>query len=66
MLDIIFPRVYFTRDGEWKFCAVVNSKSVEYTITEYEAMGLAESILRASKQKYKPAELVEHGERCAI
>lgn len=66
MLDIVFPRVYFTEGNEWKFLAVIAGKSVEYTITEYEAMGLAESILRASKQKQKPAALVEHGERCAI
>lgn len=66
MLDIVFPRVYFNQNGEWKFLAVINSKSVEYTITEYEAMALAESILRASKERYKPAEMVEHEKRCAI
>lgn len=66
MLDIVFPRVYFTEGNEWKFLAVIAGKSVEYTITEYEAMGLAESILRASKQKQKPAALVEHEARCAV
>lgn len=65
MLDVVFPRVYFN-SGCWKFLAVIGGKSVEYAITEYEAMGLAESILRAAQQMRKPVELVEHDERCAV
>lgn len=65
MLDMVFPRVYFN-DGGWKFLAVIGGKSVEYSITEYEAMGLAASILRASQAKARPEELTEHDRRCAI
>lgn len=54
MLDIVFARVYFRREGGWAFTALIDGKMVERAISEYDAMGLAESILTAAKRKSDP------------
>lgn len=65
MLEILFPRVYFGKDG-WKFNAVIDGRQVERAISEHDAMGLAESILAAGKRRSRPLDLVEHDRRCAV
>lgn len=53
MLDIVFPRVYFGKSG-WTFTAVLDGKLIERNISEYHAMGLAESIMAAQKRRADP------------
>ena len=64
MLTIEWPKVYYSKNG-WTFTAVIDGRLVERTISEYHAMGLAESIMSAQKGKAKPAELVEWDNRVA-
>lgn len=64
MLTIEWPKVYFSKNG-WTFTAVIDGKLVERTISEYHAMGLAESILAAQKARARPAELNDWDQRVA-
>lgn len=64
MLTIEWPKVYFSKNG-WTFTAVIDGKLVERTISEYHAMGLAESILAAQKARARPTELNEWDRRVA-
>jgi hypothetical protein len=50
---IEWPKVYFGKNG-WTFTAVLDGKLIERNISEYHAMGLAESVLAASKRKADP------------
>lgn len=53
MLEIVWPKVYYSKNG-WTFTAVLDGKLIERTISEYHAMGLAESILAAQKRRADP------------
>ena len=64
MLEIVFARVYYNKNG-WTFTAVIDGKLVERNISEYDAMGLAESIMSAHKAKARPQELEEWDRRVA-
>lgn len=64
MLSIEWPKVYFGKSG-WTFTAVIDGKLVERNISEYDAMGLAESIMSAHKAKARPQELEEWDRRVA-
>ena len=57
-MTIEWPKVYFGKSG-WTFTAVIDGKLVERNISEYDAMGLAESIMSAHKAKARPQELEE-------
>lgn len=63
-MTVEWPKVYFGKDG-WKFTAVMDGKLIERTISEYDAMGLAESIMAAYKAKARPRELNEWDRRVA-
>lgn len=65
MLDIVWPKVFWGKNG-WTFRAIIDGKMFERTITERDAMGLAESIFAAHHKRAEPDELREHGRRCAI
>lgn len=64
MLDIQFPKVYFSKNG-WVFTAVIDGKLVERSISKYHAMGLAESVLAASKAEARPQDLADWDRRVA-
>lgn len=53
MLEIVWPKVYYNKNG-WVFTAVIDGKLIERTISEYHAMGLAESVMAASKRRADP------------
>ena len=63
-MTIEWPKVYFGKSG-WTFTAVIDGKLVERNISEYDAMGLAESIMSAHKAKARPQELTEWDRRVA-
>lgn len=63
-MTIEWPKVYFGKSG-WTFTAVIDGKLVERNISEYDAMGLAESIMSAHKAKARPQELGEWDRRVA-
>lgn len=63
-MTIEWPKVYFGKSG-WTFTAVIDGKLVERNISEYDAMGLAESIMSAHKAKARPQELEEWDRRVA-
>lgn len=52
-MTIEWPKVYFGKNG-WTFTAVLDGKLIERNISEYHAMGLAESVLAASKRRADP------------
>ena len=64
MMQIEWPKVYFGKSG-WTFTAVLDGKLIERNISEYDAMGLAESIMSAQKAKARPAELNDWDRRVA-
>lgn len=53
MNKIEFARVYYTH-GEWKFSFVQNGRPVEASFSEYEAAGLAKSIMSAFQKRADP------------
>ena len=64
MLKIEWPKVYYSKNG-WSFTAVIDGKLIERPISEYDAMGLAESIMASQKVKARPVELSEWDRRVA-
>jgi hypothetical protein len=64
MLTIEWPKVYYGKNG-WTFTAVLDGKLIERPISEYHAMGLAESIMASQKAKARPQELKDWDDRVA-
>jgi hypothetical protein len=64
MLKVEWPKVYYSKNG-WSFSCVLDGKLIERPISEYDALGLAASIMLSEQARAKPQELNEWDRRVA-